>query len=62
MNGRNQVVLADVVPPEIVAQRDGATVTTYPASTARGGDSGDLDLITRSGVHVVTELGPIRDV
>ena len=54
--GRHQVVLADVNSHEMVVQRDGATVATYPASYGRGGDTGDPNLITRSGVHVVTEL------
>jgi lipoprotein-anchoring transpeptidase ErfK/SrfK len=54
--GRNQVVLADVNSHEMVVQRDGATVATYPASYGRGEDTGNPDLITRSGVHVVNEF------
>ena len=38
-------------------KQDGATVATYPASYGRGEDTGDPNLITRSGIHVVNELG-----
>jgi lipoprotein-anchoring transpeptidase ErfK/SrfK len=54
--GRNQVVIADVNSHELVVQRDGATVASYPASYGRGEDTGDPNLITRSGVHVVNGL------
>ena len=54
--GRNQVVIADVNSHELVVQQNGATVATYPASYGRGEDTGDPNLITRSGVHVVNEL------
>ena len=54
--GRNQVVIADVNSHQLVVQRDGATVATYPASYGRGEDTGDPNLITRSGIHVVNEL------
>ncbi|HEY5151819.1 MAG TPA: Ig-like domain-containing protein, partial [Mycobacterium sp.] len=54
--GRNQVVIADVNSHELVVQRDGATVASYPASYGRGEDTGDPNLITRSGIHVVNGL------
>jgi lipoprotein-anchoring transpeptidase ErfK/SrfK len=54
--GRNQVVIADVNSHQMVVQRDGATIATYPASYGRGEDTGDPDLITRSGIHVVNGL------
>jgi lipoprotein-anchoring transpeptidase ErfK/SrfK len=54
--GRNQVVIADVNSHQLLVQRDGATVATYPASYGRGQDTGDPNLITRSGIHVVNEL------
>ncbi|HZM67215.1 MAG TPA: Ig-like domain-containing protein, partial [Nakamurella sp.] len=54
--GRNQVVIADVNSHELVVQQNGATVATYPASYGRGEDTGDPNLITRSGIHVVNEL------
>jgi len=54
--GRNQVVIADVNSHEMVVRRDGATVASYPASYGRGGDTGDPNLITRSGIHVVNGL------
>ncbi|WP_111765997.1 L,D-transpeptidase [Nakamurella deserti] len=51
--GRNQVVKADVNSHELVVQRDGVTVATYPASYGRGTNA---DLTTRSGIHVVNEF------
>jgi len=54
--GRNQVVIADVNSHELVVQRDGAVVASYPASYGRGDDTGDSNLITRSGIHVVSEF------
>ncbi|MEO5834949.1 MAG: Ig-like domain-containing protein [Nakamurella sp.] len=51
--GRNQVVLADVNSHDLVVQRDGVTVATYPASYGKGTNA---DLTTRSGIHVVNEL------
>jgi lipoprotein-anchoring transpeptidase ErfK/SrfK len=54
--GRNQVVIADVNSHEMVVKRDGKTVASYPASYGRGGDTGDPNLITRSGIHVVNEF------
>ena len=54
--GRNQVVIADVNSHELVVQQDGAPVATYPASYGRGEDTGDPNLITRSGIHVVNEF------
>jgi lipoprotein-anchoring transpeptidase ErfK/SrfK len=51
--GRNQVVKADINSHELVVQRDGVTVATYPASYGRGTNA---DLTTRSGIHVVNEF------
>ena len=51
--GRNQVVLADTQSFQIVVQRDGQTVATYPASFGSGDDIGDPNRVTRSGIHVV---------
>jgi lipoprotein-anchoring transpeptidase ErfK/SrfK len=53
--GRNQVVVADVNSHEMLVKRDGQVVASYPASYGRGGDNGDPNLVTRSGVHVVME-------
>ncbi|HEY5149945.1 MAG TPA: Ig-like domain-containing protein [Mycobacterium sp.] len=58
--GRNQVVIADVNSHELVVQRDGATVASYPASYGRGEDTGDPNLITRSGIHVVNEFNETK--
>lgn len=54
--GRNQVVVADVNSHDMVVKRDGQVVASYPASYGRGGDSGDPNLVTRSGIHVVTDM------
>ncbi len=54
--GRNQVVKADVNSHELVVTQDGQVTATYPASYGRGDDTGDPNLITRSGVHVVTDF------
>ena len=54
--GRNQVVIADVNSHELVVKQDGNTVASYPASYGRGEDTGDPNLITRSGIHVVNEF------
>jgi len=53
--GRNQVVVADVNSHELVVKQNGSVVASYPASFGRGSDNGDPALVTRSGVHVVTE-------
>jgi len=53
--GRNQVVIADVNSHELVIQQDGVTVASYPASYGRGDDTGDSNLVTRSGTHIVME-------
>ena len=53
--GRNQVVYADVNSHDLVVKQDGNTVASYPASFGRGGDNGDPELVTRSGIHVVTD-------
>ncbi len=54
--GRNQVVVADVKSHELVVKQDGKEVAAYPASYGRGEDTGDPNLITRSGTHVVNEF------
>jgi len=54
--GRNQVVIADVNSHELVVKHDGNTVASYPASYGRGEDTGDPNLVTRSGIHVVNEF------
>lgn len=53
--GRNQVVVADVNSHDLIVKQDGNVVATYPASFGRGSENGDPELVTRSGVHVVTE-------
>jgi lipoprotein-anchoring transpeptidase ErfK/SrfK len=53
--GRNQVVLADANSFQIVVQRDGQTVATYPASYGSGDDIGDPNRVTRSGIHIVID-------
>jgi len=54
--GRNQVVLADANTHQIVVQRDGQTVATYDASYGSGDDIGDPNRVTRSGIHVVSDM------
>ncbi len=58
--GRNQVVKADVNSHELVVTQDGQVTATYPASYGRGDNTGDLNLVTRSGVHVVTDFDEIK--
>jgi lipoprotein-anchoring transpeptidase ErfK/SrfK len=58
--GRNQVVIADVNSHELVVKQDGAAVASYPASYGRGEDTGDPNLITRSGIHVVNEFNETK--
>ncbi len=53
--GRNQVVKADANAHNIVVQRNGKTIATYPASYGSGDDIGDPNRVTRSGVHVVMD-------
>ncbi len=53
--GRNQVVKADVNSHELVVTQDGQVTASYPASYGRGDDTGDPNLVTRSGIHVVTD-------
>jgi len=53
--GRNQVVYADVNSHDIVVKQNGQVTASYPASFGRGGDNGDPELVTRSGIHVVTD-------
>jgi hypothetical protein len=50
-SGRNQVVLADAPSHQIVVQRDGQKVASYPASFGRGDVIGDPHRVTRSGIH-----------
>ena len=54
--GRNQVVLADANTHQIVVQRDGQTVATYDASYGSGDEIGDPNRVTRSGIHVVSDM------
>jgi lipoprotein-anchoring transpeptidase ErfK/SrfK len=54
--GRNQVVKADVNSHELVVTQDGQVTATYPASYGRGDVTGDPNLVTRSGIHVVNEF------
>ncbi len=54
--GRNQVVLADANAHTIVVQRDGVTVASYDASYGSGDEIGDPNRVTRSGVHVVSDM------
>ena len=54
--GRNQVVLADANSHQIVVQRDGQTVATYDASYGSGDEIGDPNRVTRSGIHVVSDM------
>lgn len=56
--GRNQVVLADANSHQIVVQRDGQTIATYDASYGSGDEIGDPNRVTRSGIHVVSDLEP----
>ncbi|MGI8416536.1 MAG: Ig-like domain-containing protein [Nakamurella sp.] len=56
--GRNQVVIANAKAHNIVVQRSGKTVATYPASYGMGDDPNSRfginpDLVTRSGIHIV---------
>ena len=54
--GRNQVVYADAKSYHIVVKQKGKTVADYPASYGSGDDIGDPNRVTRSGIHVVSEL------
>jgi lipoprotein-anchoring transpeptidase ErfK/SrfK len=54
--GRNQVVLADANAHNIVVQQDGVTVATYDASYGSGDEIGDPNRVTRSGIHVVSDM------
>ncbi len=58
--GRNQVVIADAKKYDIVVQRSGQTVATYPGSYGMGDDPNSRyginpDLVTRSGIHIVMD-------
>jgi len=54
--GRNQVVIADANAHTIVVQRDGVTVANYDASYGSGDEIGDPNRVTRSGIHVVSDM------
>ncbi|WP_240757591.1 L,D-transpeptidase [Nakamurella flava] len=54
--GRNQVVKADATAHNIVVQQDGQTVATYNASYGNGDIINDPNRVTRSGVHVVSDM------
>jgi lipoprotein-anchoring transpeptidase ErfK/SrfK len=54
--GRNQVVIADVNSHELVVKQNGNVVASYPASYGRGDNTGDPNLITRSGTHIVSDF------
>ena len=58
--GRNQVVYADAKSHHIVVKRNGKTVADYPSSYGSGDDIGDKNRVTRSGIHVVSELLPVH--
>lgn len=51
--GRNQVVKADATTHQIVIQRDGVAVATYPVSYGKGDVPRN---VTRSGIHVVNAM------
>ncbi|MBB5954691.1 lipoprotein-anchoring transpeptidase ErfK/SrfK [Saccharothrix tamanrassetensis] len=53
--GRNQVVKIDTPSHQLVVQRDGATVATYPASF---GKDADAELTTPNGTFVVMQKDP----
>ncbi|WP_433266127.1 L,D-transpeptidase [Actinosynnema sp. CS-041913] len=53
--GRNQVVKIDTPSHQLVVQRDGATVATYPASF---GKDADPELTTPNGTFVVMQKDP----
>jgi len=59
--GRNQVVLANAQSYQIVIQRDGQTVATYPASFGNGDIIGDPNRVTRSGIALSAADGDIYD-
>ena len=54
--GRNQVVKADANSHNIVVQQDGVTVATYNASYGNGDIINDPNRVTRSGIHVVSDM------
>lgn len=54
--GRNQVVKADANSHQIVIQQDGNTVATYNASYGNGDIINDPNRVTRSGIHVVSDM------
>lgn len=51
--GRNQVVTADATTHQIVIQRNGAAVASYPVSYGKGDVPRN---VTRSGIHVVNAM------
>lgn len=54
--GRNQVVKADANAHNIVVQQDGVTAATYNASYGNGDIINDPNRVTRSGIHVVSDM------
>lgn len=54
--GRNQVVKADANAHNIVVQQNGVTVATYNASYGNGDIINDPNRVTRSGIHVVSDM------
>lgn len=57
--GRNQVVRGDAKRNIIEVYRDGEKVAQYHGSYGRGDVVGDRNLVTRSGIHVVTNKDPV---
>ncbi|TCK22337.1 L,D-transpeptidase [Pseudonocardia endophytica] len=55
--GRNQVTKANSTTRTLVVYRDGKPVLRAPASFGMGDD---LNLVTRSGTHVVTNKDPVK--
>lgn len=52
--GRNQIVKADATKNLVQVFRDGKIWATYNGSFGKGDVNGDKNLVTRSGIHVVT--------
>lgn len=54
--GRNQVVKADANSHQIIVEQDGKPVATYNASYGNGDIINDPNRVTRSGIHVVSDM------
>ncbi|MEO7126278.1 MAG: Ig-like domain-containing protein [Nakamurella sp.] len=52
--GRNQIVKADAKTNSVTVLRDGKLFAKYNGSFGKGDKTGDPNLVTRSGIHVVT--------